>query len=84
MDRLYSDNAQLKAKSEQLEEENKGLEAGLKEVMEAMKKYGRRDDDDDEGMEKGQREVSEIQFPALERMLAVSIVYLVSFCGIFL
>lgn len=32
MDRLYSENAQTKAKCEQLEEENQGLEQGLKEV----------------------------------------------------
>ncbi|KAL4233575.1 hypothetical protein ACF0H5_008256 [Mactra antiquata] len=70
MDRLYSDNAQLKAKAEQLAEENKGLEESLKEVIEAMKKYGRRVDDDGEELEKGQREISDIQFPALERMLA--------------
>lgn len=76
MDRLYSNNAQLKARAEQLEEENKNLEQGLKEVMEAMKKYGVRATEDGEEMEKGQREVSDIQFPALERMLAVSVVYI--------
>ena len=32
MDRLYSENAQMKAKTEQLDEENKNLELGLKEV----------------------------------------------------
>lgn len=32
MDRLYSENAQMKAKSEQLEDENKNLEQALKEV----------------------------------------------------
>jgi hypothetical protein len=74
MDRLYSDNAQLKARSEQLEDENKNLEAGLKEVMEAVKKYGMRatEDGDGEEMEKGQREIQEMQFPSIERMLAVS------------
>lgn len=41
------------------------------QVMEAMKKYGVRQEDE-EGMEKGEREVVEMQFPALERMLAVS------------
>lgn len=41
------------------------------QVMEAMKKYGVRQEDE-EGMEKGEREVAEMQFPALERMLAVS------------
>ena len=75
MDRLYSDNAQLKARSEQLEDENKHLEAGLKEVMEAMKKYGVRASEDGEEIEKGERELPEMQFPALERMLAVSILY---------
>ncbi|WAR07060.1 CE290-like protein [Mya arenaria] len=69
MDRLYSENAQMKAKMEQLDEENQGLEAGLKEVMEAMKKYGISRDGGVE-MEKGEREVAEMQFPALERMLA--------------
>ena len=69
MDRLYGDNAQMKAKLEQLEDENKNLEQGLKEVMEAMKKYGA---SDVEGMEKGEREAMVMQFPTLERMLAVS------------
>ena len=71
MDRLYGDNAQMKAKIEQLEDENKNLEAGLKEVMEAMKKYP--GVPEGEGMEKGEREVMAMQFPTLERMLAVSI-----------
>ena len=70
MDRLYGDNAQMKAKVEQLEDENKNLEAGLKEVMEAMKKYGGAPEG--EGMEKGEREAMVMQFPTLERMLAVS------------
>ncbi|XP_053396760.1 centrosomal protein of 290 kDa-like [Mercenaria mercenaria] len=70
MDRLYSDNAQLKARAEQLDEENKHLEQGLKEVMEAMKKYGVRASEDGEVIEKGERELPEMQFPALERMLA--------------
>ena len=70
MDRLYGDNAQMKAKIEQLEDENKNLEAGLKEVMEAMKKYP--GVPEGEGMEKGEREVMAMQFPTLERMLAVS------------
>ena len=63
----------MKAKVEQLEDENKNLEAGLKEVMEAMKKYGA-GAPEGEGMEKGEREamMGAIQFPTLERMLAVS------------
>ena len=75
IDRLYGDNAQMKAKVEQLEDENKNLEAGLKEVMEAMKKYGA-GATEGEGMEKGEREamMGAIQFPTLERMLAVSII----------
>ena len=70
MDRLYGDNAQMKAKLEQLEDENKNLEQGLKEVMEAMKKYGA---PTGEGVEKGQREEMVMQFPTLERMLAVNL-----------
>lgn len=69
IDRLFADNAQMKAKVEQLEEENKSLEAGLKEVMEAMRKYGATEG---EGMEKGEKEAMVMQFPTLERMLAVS------------
>ena len=72
MDRLYSENAQLKAKNENIEEENKNLEQGLKEVMEALKRYGGAPPPGDgEEMEKGEREVAAMQFPTLERMLAV-------------
>ena len=71
MDKLYGDNAQMKAKLESLEDENKNLEQGLKEVMEAMKKYGAPTGD---GMEKGEREEMVMQFPTLERMLAVSMI----------
>ena len=71
MDKLYGDNAQMKAKLESLEDENKNLEQGLKEVMEAMKKYGAPTGD---VMEKGEREEMVMQFPTLERMLAVSMI----------
>ena len=40
--------------------------------MEVMKKHGVRQEEGDY-MEKGEREVMEMQFPVLERMLAVSI-----------
>ncbi|KAH3726744.1 centrosomal protein of 290 kDa-like [Dreissena polymorpha] len=75
MDRLYSENAQMKAKMEQLEDENTNMEQGLKEVLEAVKKLGQARDG--ETLEKGQREIErgqresiDIQFPAVERMLA--------------
>ena len=76
MDKLYGDNAQMKAKLESLEDENKNLEQGLKEVMEAMKKYGAPTGD---VMEKGEREEMVMQFPTLERMLAVSMINALKF-----
>ncbi|KAL3881749.1 hypothetical protein ACJMK2_028144 [Sinanodonta woodiana] len=63
-DRLFADNAKLKAKVHQLEEDNKNLEAGLKEVIEAMKQHS-----GDEVEETG-ADRKLMQFPTLERMLA--------------
>ena len=80
MDKLYGDNAQMKAKLESLEDENKNLEQGLKEVMEAMKKYGAPTGD---VMEKGEREEMVMQFPTLERMLAVSMINALKFWTLF-
>ncbi|XP_021339748.1 centrosomal protein of 290 kDa-like, partial [Mizuhopecten yessoensis] len=39
MDKLYRENAQFKAKVEQLENDNRQLEGGLKEVLENLQKY---------------------------------------------
>jgi len=42
------------------------------QVLEVMKKYGiSRSKEGGDEMEKGEREVAEMQFPAIERMLAV-------------
>jgi len=42
------------------------------QVLEVMKKYGiSRSTEGGDEMEKGEREVAEMQFPAIERMLAV-------------
>lgn len=39
MDKLYQENSRHKAEAEQLKEQNKQLEQGLKEVIENLKKY---------------------------------------------
>lgn len=39
MDKLYQENSRHKAETEQLKEQNKQLEQGLKEVIENLKKY---------------------------------------------
>ncbi|OWF51997.1 centrosomal protein of 290 kDa-like [Mizuhopecten yessoensis] len=61
MDKLYRENAQFKAKVEQLENDNRQLEGGLKEVLENLQKYK----PDEHGTED-----QPMQFPTLERMLA--------------
>uniref|UniRef100_K1PYW1 Centrosomal protein of 290kDa coiled-coil region domain-containing protein n=1 Tax=Magallana gigas TaxID=29159 RepID=K1PYW1_MAGGI len=64
MDKLYQENSRHKAEAEQLKEQNKQLEQGLKEVIENLKKYT----PDEKEPEKGALE--EMRFPTLERMLA--------------
>ncbi|XP_060063320.1 centrosomal protein of 290 kDa-like [Ylistrum balloti] len=61
MDKLYRENAEFKVKVDQLETENRQLEAGLKEVLENLQKYK----PDEQGLED-----QVMQFPTLERMLA--------------
>ena len=39
-EKLGTDNAKLKAQVQQLEEENRMMEAGLREVHEALKQHG--------------------------------------------
>ena len=39
MDKLYQENSRYKSESEQLKEQNKMLEQGLKEVIENLQKY---------------------------------------------
>ncbi|GFR72659.1 centrosomal protein of 290 kDa [Elysia marginata] len=63
--KLETENSELKSKNQQLRQDNESLEAGLKEVMEALQK----------GAADGKYEVGDMSqnantFPTIERMLA--------------
>ncbi|XP_061195068.1 centrosomal protein of 290 kDa-like isoform X3 [Saccostrea echinata] len=66
MDKLYQENSKHKAELEQLKDQNKQLEQGLKEVIENLKKYA----PEEKVPGKGGVVPEEMRFPTLEKMLA--------------
>ncbi|XP_059169831.1 centrosomal protein of 290 kDa-like [Physella acuta] len=65
LNKLEKQVAELRAVNQQLNKDNESLEAGFKEVMEAMKRGGAVGKDQDSDASSGG-----MQFPAIERMLA--------------